>query len=52
MKKFKEILNKEDLINYFEGYKILSNTMIELTIKKSVSKFCSPYNLRKLSNVF
>ena len=32
------------LINYFEGYKILSNTMIELTIKKSVSKFCSPYN--------
>lgn len=32
------------LINYFEGYKILSNTMIELTIEKSVSKFCSPYN--------
>ncbi len=32
------------LINYFEGYKILSNTLIELTIEKSESKFCSPYN--------
>jgi len=32
------------LINYFEGYKILSNTLIELTIEKSESKFHSPYN--------
>ena len=32
------------LINYFEGYKIISNTLINLTIRKSESKFCSPYN--------
>jgi len=32
------------LTNYFEGYKILSNTLIELTIEKSASKFRSPYN--------
>ena len=32
------------LTNYFEGYKVLSNTLIELTIEKSELKFCSPCN--------